>query len=162
MAQQEAGSGTASQVAGDQRADSRWGNAFSLLPAPQVRNTIEGMIQSGVLVGDMATGWNARLKEKEEVTEVRCRAETGDGLAQLALAVCYHMGLLGIVQDAAKKAFKWFKRAADNNQACNTDVGLLLRKRQGRQKELESRVDVLRKGRGIGRVSLLFRIGHLL
>ena len=61
-----------------------------LLPAPQVRNTIEGMIQSGVLVGDIATGWNARLKEKDEVTEIRCRAEAGDGLAQLTSRLLPH------------------------------------------------------------------------
>ena len=106
----------------------------------------------------IATGWNARLKEKDEVTEIRCRAEAGDGLAQLNLAACYHMGLFGIVQDAAK-AFKWFKRAADNNQACKHYVGWGCNG-QWRQKEPDSRVDVLRKGRGIGRVSLLFRIGR--
>jgi hypothetical protein len=49
-----------------------------LVAAPQVRNTIESMIQSGVLSGGIATAWNERLKEKEAVANIRRGAESGD------------------------------------------------------------------------------------
>ena len=78
-----------------------------LVVAPQVRNTIESMLQSGVLAGDIATAWNARLKEKLMVTEFRRKAEAGDAEMQYALACAHEQGTHGMVQDMAK-AFKWF------------------------------------------------------
>ena len=101
----------------------------------------------------------ARLKEKEEVTEVRCRAETGDGLAQLALAVCYHMGLLGIVQDAAK-AFKWFKRAADNNHPCNYNVGYGYATGKGVETNWNRALMYFERGVAKGEAVCCFELGH--
>ena len=83
-----------------------------LFAAPQVRNTIKSMIQSGVLAGDIVTAWNERLKEKDAVAFMRRAAESGDGQMQHTLACNYTVGACGIGQDDAK-AFKWFKRAAE-------------------------------------------------
>ena len=41
---------------------------------------------------------------------------------QYCLALACDQGAVGMVQDDAK-AFKWFKRAADNNHPCNHAVG---------------------------------------
>lgn len=92
-----------------------------LFAAPQVRNTIESMIQSGVLVGDITNGWNKRLKEELAASDLRRKAEAGDSEAQESLAFCYENGSFGFVRDA-EKAFEWFKRGADNNKvACATE-----------------------------------------
>ena len=60
-----------------------------LFAAPQVRNTIKSMIQSGVLVGDITNGWNKRLKEELAASDLRRKAEAGDSEAQESLAFCY-------------------------------------------------------------------------
>ncbi len=80
-----------------------------LLPAPQVRNSIKAMVQSGALGGDKAAAWQARLAEEEEVAEKRRAAEGGDGEAAFWLGRWYTCGEKGLEKDAAQ-AFQWYKR----------------------------------------------------
>ena len=45
-----------------------------LMPSVQVRATIEKLVRTGAIEGDKADKWQQRLKEAEEVTELRQRA----------------------------------------------------------------------------------------
>ena len=56
-----------------------------LMPSVQVRATIEKLVRTGAIEGDKADKWQQRLKEAEEVTELRQRAEGGDVCAMPAL-----------------------------------------------------------------------------
>lgn len=79
-----------------------------LLPAPQVRNTIKVMVQSGALSGDKAAAWEARL---EEVAEMRRQAEGGNGDAAWTFGRWYDEG------ENVAQGVQWHKRGADLGQA---------------------------------------------
>jgi TPR repeat protein len=82
-----------------------------LHPAIQVRNTIEKLIQSGVICADMVARFTERLKEAEEVKAMLTRAEGGDDTAMLHLAIWYQYGHMGLPQQSSD-CFRWFQRAA--------------------------------------------------
>ena len=42
-----------------------------LLPAHQVKNMIEKLVRSGAISGDKAEGWQKRVKEQDELRELR-------------------------------------------------------------------------------------------
>ena len=46
----------------------------TLLPAPQVKAMIRGMVKSGALTGDKAEAWEAKLAEEEKVRATREKA----------------------------------------------------------------------------------------
>ena len=50
-----------------------------LVPAVQVRNTIESLIKSGAIEGEAAEAWREKLEQEKEVKEIRALAEGGDG-----------------------------------------------------------------------------------
>ena len=50
-----------------------------LLPAVQTKNTIEMLIKSGAIEGELATAWTEKLKLEKKVKELRAKAEGGDG-----------------------------------------------------------------------------------
>ena len=70
------------------------------------------------------------------------------------------MGLFGIVQDAAK-AFKWFKRAADNNQACNYYVGWGYAMGNGVKKNQIRALMYYEKGAALAESVCCFELGGL-
>ena len=82
-----------------------------LVPAVQVRNTIESLIQSGAIEGEAAEAWRKKLEDELEVKEWRAKAEGGDGYAMYNLGVCYENGRNGVANDAAQ-ARAWFERSA--------------------------------------------------
>ena len=86
-----------------------------LLPAVQARNTIESLIQSGAIEGELAEAWQEASAEKRadetRVKEWRAEAEGGDGDAMYLLGECYKFGLLGVAVDEAQ-ACAWFERSA--------------------------------------------------
>ena len=85
-----------------------------LVPAHQVKNMIEKLVRSGAICGDKADAWQARVKEQDELKELRRKAENGDLDAICALAVAYREGELGLSKDHAA-AFQWFSRGAEAN-----------------------------------------------
>ena len=86
-----------------------------LIPAPQVRNTIRGMVASGAVSGDKAEAWKTRLQEQEEVEEMRRKAEGGDIKMASRLGDKYYLGKV-IRRDYAQ-ALRWYKFAADGGDS---------------------------------------------
>jgi len=82
-----------------------------LYPAFHVRNTIEHLIESGIVEGELADTWKDRMAEKkrseEELKETKEAAENGDVEAMYILGYMYdHVFDL-------EEAYKWHKKAAD-------------------------------------------------
>ena len=60
-----------------------------LVPAVQVRNTIESLIKSGAIEGEIAEAWRKKLAAETRVKDTRTKAEGGDGNAMYLLGVWY-------------------------------------------------------------------------
>jgi TPR repeat protein len=86
-----------------------------LIPAPQIRNTIENLVKSGAIVGELAEAWKEactkKLEDEKEVKETRAMAEGGDGEAMYQLGNWYGCGRKGLVKDYAQ-ARAWLERSA--------------------------------------------------
>jgi len=82
-----------------------------LLPAPQARNTIEALVESGAIDGEIAEAWKEKLKDETWVKETRAKAEGGDGYAMYRLGMWYQFGLHGLAEDTAQ-ARAWYGRSA--------------------------------------------------
>ena len=82
-----------------------------LLPAPQARNTIEALVKSGAIEGELAEAWNKKLADETKVKEKRAEAEGGDGGAMWQLGAWYQLGRNGLTKDIAQ-ARAWFERSA--------------------------------------------------
>ena len=82
-----------------------------LLPAVQVRNTIESLIKSGAIEGEAAEAWQKKLADEILVKDKRAEAEGGDGDAMFALGVWYENGRMGLAKDHAQSC-AWYERGA--------------------------------------------------
>jgi hypothetical protein len=83
-----------------------------LTASPQVRNTIERLIESGAITGDQAKTWKIRRAEEKEVQRLRQLAAAGKVQAMRTLGVKNARGKKGLPKDKAQ-AFSWWKLAAD-------------------------------------------------
>ena len=82
-----------------------------LLPAVQVRNTIEALVKSGAIEGEIAEARQKKLEDETLVKETRAKAEAGDGDAMWRLGIWYEFGKQGIAKDAVQ-ARTWYERSA--------------------------------------------------
>ena len=86
-----------------------------LTPVPRIRNSIEKLVSSGAIEGDIAEAWQkASAKKRAEETlvkETRARAEDGDGDAMYRLGAWYQFGMNGLAIDEAQ-ARAWYERSA--------------------------------------------------
>ena len=82
-----------------------------LLPAPQARNTIEALVESGAIDGEIAEAWKQKLTTETLVKEMRAKAEDGDAEAMWWLGVWYEYGECGLTKDNAQ-ARAWYERSA--------------------------------------------------
>ena len=82
-----------------------------LLPAVQTKNTIEMLIKSGAIEGDLATAWTKKLAVETKVKELRAKAEVGDGTAMWKLGAFYEYGDYGLAKDDVQ-ARAWYERSA--------------------------------------------------
>ena len=83
-----------------------------LIPAPQIRNTIEALVKSGAIDGlEVATAWKQKLANETLVEETRAEAEGGDGNAMYQLGVWYQAGAKGLAKDNAQ-ARAWYELSA--------------------------------------------------
>ena len=82
-----------------------------LIPAPQIRNTIEKLVKSGAIEGELAEAWEIKLEDETQVKETRAKAEGGDGEAMWRLGMWYGSGLNGLAKDAVQ-ARAWLERSA--------------------------------------------------
>ncbi|KAL3924235.1 MAG: hypothetical protein SGILL_001165 [Bacillariaceae sp.] len=78
-----------------------------LLDAPQTRNTIETLIESGVITGDLAARWKGRTSYKKELLR---QAENGHAEAMGTLAKYFFTGKHDFAEDDGK-AYEWSKKA---------------------------------------------------
>ena len=83
----------------------------TLKPAPQVRNTIEALVKSGAIEGEIAEAWTKKLADETRVKEARAKAGGGDAEAMWQLGVWHGLGMNGLVKDLAQ-ARAWFERSA--------------------------------------------------
>ena len=82
-----------------------------LTPVPLIRNTIEKLVSSGAIEGDIAEAWQKASAKKTLVKETRARAEGGDGQAMWLLGKWYEHGVNGLLIDDAQ-IFAWYERSA--------------------------------------------------
>ena len=86
-----------------------------LTPVPPIRNSIEKLVSSGAIEGDIAEAWQKASAKKRadetKVKETREKAEGGDGDAMYCLGMCYRSGRGGLAQDAVQSR-AWFERSA--------------------------------------------------
>ena len=86
-----------------------------LTPVPRIRNSIEKLVSSGAIEGDIAEAWQKASAKKRadetKVKETREKAEGGDGDAMYCLGMCYRSGRGGLAQDAVQSR-AWFERSA--------------------------------------------------
>jgi len=88
-----------------------------LMPALQVKNMIEKLVQSGAIDGDKADAWK-KMKSEEDVAATLRRAENGDSSAIQVVVGWYAKGKHGVAKDMAK-AVDWCKRGANvGNPLC--------------------------------------------
>lgn len=102
----------------------------ALVPSVHVRNTIDHLIGSGIIEGEMADTWKERMGEKRESEETvrgwKEGAERGDTDAMFNLAFSYDNGEHGFKQDK-KEAYKWYKKGSDaDNVYCMAVAGEFL------------------------------------
>ena len=83
-----------------------------LVSSPQVRNTLEHLVQSGVIDGDKAVAWKAKLEHEQHVKELQAKANEGDADAMYELGFLYKNGESGLVMDRTQ-ARVWYERAAE-------------------------------------------------
>ena len=86
-----------------------------LTPVPRIRNSIEKLVSSGAIEGDIAEAWQKASAKKRadetKVKETREKAEGGDGDAMYSLGKWYEHGVNGLAIDEAQ-ARAWFERSA--------------------------------------------------
>ena len=82
-----------------------------LTPAPQIRNRIEALVESGAIEGEIAETWKRKLAAEKRVRKLLAKAEGGDGEAMYRLGVRYKLGINGLAKDDLQ-ARAWFKRSA--------------------------------------------------
>ena len=82
-----------------------------LIPAPQIRNTIEALVKSGAIDGELATAWRQKLEDEKIVKELRVKAEAGDAQAMYLLGYAYDKEEHGLERDLVQ-ARAWYERSA--------------------------------------------------
>eukprot|EP00562_Extubocellulus_spinifer_P014470 CAMPEP_0178566588 /NCGR_PEP_ID=MMETSP0697-20121206/14838_1 /TAXON_ID=265572 /ORGANISM="Extubocellulus spinifer, Strain CCMP396" /LENGTH=329 /DNA_ID=CAMNT_0020200397 /DNA_START=325 /DNA_END=1314 /DNA_ORIENTATION=- len=96
-----------------------------LLPDLQVRNTIKGLVDNGVIDGRLVEEWKKAMdakeevektKKKDKVEETKKKAEKGDVEAMYNLALWYRQGTRGLLQ-SDEESYRWYKLAADLKDA---------------------------------------------
>ena len=96
-----------------------------LIAAPQIRNTIEKLVKSGAIKGELAEAWQKasakNLAIETRVKELRVKADAGDGEAMYELGIWYqctsiragiqHSKDPGLTEDTVQSR-AWFERSA--------------------------------------------------
>ena len=83
-----------------------------LLPAVQVRSTIEHLVKGGAVDAEKAAAWTKKLEDETRVKKLKAKAEGGDAEAMWELSCAYNFGRYGLAEDD-KQARAWAERAAD-------------------------------------------------
>jgi hypothetical protein len=99
-----------------------------LVPALQMRNSIERLVAKGILTGEAADTWKERTEELRNLDEDWRNelqlAHKGEASSMCAVGLCYREGHNGFKKDQSK-AIEWLRKAADldDSQAvCNMAI----------------------------------------
>ena len=88
----------------------------ALYPVVHVRNTIEHLVESGIIEGELADTWKERMAKKKrsekKLKKTKENAENGDAGAMYDLGVMYEHGENGL-KEVDEEAYKWYKKAAN-------------------------------------------------
>ena len=125
----------------------------------QARSTIEKLVRTGVLGGDKAERWLARLEDEEKVKATRARAEGGDAAAMRELGMWYEHGQHGLEKDWAV-AYGWYQRGADLGEpSCLWQAGACLAYGFGVEKNVTYGVMQVTQGAGGGSAGAAYFLG---
>ena len=131
-----------------------------LTPAPLFRNTIEKLVRSGAIDGDIAKAWTKKLAQEEEVKEMRARAEGGDAEAMHLLGLLYNCGQLGLARDEAQaRAWYSFSAAAGDPRGL-AEFGRCLLNGVGGPRNIRIGLEMVRKAAALGSDVAAFRLGE--
>lgn len=83
-----------------------------LLPATQVRNIIEQLLQAGIIQGEKATRWTAKLEDEKTLKSLREKADAGNVMAMRDLGDAHKDGKLGLCKSDSE-ALRYFVMGAD-------------------------------------------------
>lgn len=81
----------------------------NLFPVIQIKNHIETLVESGMIVGQAAEDWKERATEKKKRDDLVKRAEQGEEVAVEEVAHYYYHGTYGFPKNL-KLAFKWVEK----------------------------------------------------
>eukprot|EP01052_Picozoa_sp_SAG31_P026357 SAG31_NODE_2383_length_5825_cov_13.209745_3_plen_286_part_00 len=106
-----------------------------LLPATQVKNMIEQLVESGSVEGEKATAWEQKRQDERKLQELRTKAEGGDPMAIYDLAHAHNYGQYGMedkTYESMRQARMWYQRGAELDHAsCMARYGEFLLKGLG-------------------------------
>ena len=111
----------------------------ALVLSVHVRNTIEHLIDSGIIEGEMADTWKERMAEKKrnekKVKRTKESAEGGNADAMYNMGFFHTNGMYGLKKDDGE-AYKWYEKSADAGSAKGmAAVGASLLKGWGVEKD---------------------------
>ena len=108
-----------------------------LLPAPQTKNTIQALIDDGVIHGELVAAWNIKVQEQEKKEKLVREAEAGNAKSMFDVAWNYSKGDGGFKKDDTS-AFEWYEKShyAGNVQATAV-LGYLYGKGRGAEKNFQ-------------------------
>lgn len=97
-----------------------------VFPAIQTKNTIETLVENGVITGPAANDWKQRIKQKNKMDDLLEKAGQGDLEAMEDAACNYDQGNNGFPEDN-KQAYKWYEKAFQAGSVLGmTKIGELL------------------------------------
>lgn len=90
-----------------------------VMAAPQHRNLIEALIETGTLPSELSEKWLEKVREKKNAEVLLKRATQNDAKAMEKVAINYFRGENGFQEDD-KQAYLWFKKC---HQTGNSVLG---------------------------------------
>ena len=83
-----------------------------LISSPKVRNTIEKLVESGLVDAEKGAAWKKKMEDEQWLKMKHTEADQGDANAMYLLAHVYDTGKRSLAQDF-EQARVWYERAAE-------------------------------------------------
>ena len=83
-----------------------------LISSPKVRNTIEKLVESGLVDAEKGAAWKKKMEDEQWLKMKHTEADQGNANAMYSLARAHDKGERSLAQDF-KQALVWYKRAAE-------------------------------------------------
>lgn len=119
----------------------------AIVPAFQMRNTIERLVESKVIAGPEADRWKRANKDfkalSPEFRETVVKAHQGDVKAMRDVGVAFREGNHGAKPDY-KEAHKWFFRASMQDEVASTTHRAVMMTGEGKDKDVVAAIEMTR------------------